>query len=72
LTAHAAREETVLFPAMNGSWSDKDLDELKEAQESDEKRLLGEDADEKIYKMLGDIEAAAGIESVADFTRKLK
>ena len=72
MTAHAAREATVLFPAMEGTWSDKQLDALKEAQEKDEKRLLGEDADEKVYKMLADIEAAAGIESVADFTRRLK
>lgn len=72
MMAHAAREETVLFPAMEGTWSDKDLDALKEAQEEDEKELLGEDADEKVYKMLGDLESAAGIESVADFTRRLK
>jgi hemerythrin-like domain-containing protein len=72
MMAHGAREETVLFPAMEGTWSDKDLDALKEAQEEDEKKLLGEDADEKIYEMLGDLEAAAGIESVADFTRRLK
>jgi hemerythrin-like domain-containing protein len=72
MMAHAAREETVLFPAMQGTWSDDELDALKEAQEEDEKKLLGDDADEKVFKMLGDIEAAAGIESVGDFTRRLK
>lgn len=70
--AHDAREETVLFPAMEGTWSDEELNDLKEAEESGEEELFGEDADEKIYKMLGDIESASGIESVADFTRRLK
>lgn len=72
ITAHAAREATVLFPAMEGTWSESELKELKESQEKDEKKLLGKDADEKIYKMLGDVESAAGIESVKDFTRRLK
>jgi hypothetical protein len=57
---------------MEGTWSDKELNALKKAQEDDEKKLLGENADEMVYKMLGDIEAAAGIESVADFTRTLR
>ena len=72
MVAHAAREQTVLFPAMVGTWTDEQLDALKEAQEADEKRLLGEDADEKVYKMMGDIETAAGIRSVSDFTRRLR
>lgn len=72
IMAHAAREETVLFPAMMGTWSDDDLDALKETQEEHERELLGEDAAEKVYEMLGDLEAAAGIESVADFTRRLE
>jgi hemerythrin-like domain-containing protein len=72
MTAHAAREATVLFPAMMGTWSDDELDNLKETQEKDEKKLLGKDADEKIYSMLGELESSAGIESVKDFTRRLK
>jgi hemerythrin-like domain-containing protein len=72
MTAHDAREATVLFPAMQGTWSDDQLHKLREAQEKDEKKLLGEDADEKLYGMLGEVESAAGIESVKDFTRRLK
>jgi hemerythrin-like domain-containing protein len=72
LTAHAAREETVLFPAMQGTWAEKDLKALKETQEEHEEKLLGKDAGEKIYAMLGDVEASAGIDSVRDFTRRLK
>jgi hemerythrin-like domain-containing protein len=72
MTAHDAREATVLFPAMQGTWTDDQLHKLREAQEKDEKKLLGEDADEKLYSMLGEVESAAGIESLNDFTRRLR
>jgi hemerythrin-like domain-containing protein len=72
MTAHDAREATVLFPAMEGIWTDKQLQSLKEAQEEDEEKLLGEEGEEKLYSMLGEVESAAGIESVKDFTRRLK
>lgn len=72
MTAHAAREETVLFVAMEGTWSDDQLDAAKDAQEEQEKMLLGDDADEKVYAMLGEIESAAGIESLKDFTRRAR
>lgn len=72
MTAHAAREETVLFVAMAGTWSASELQAAKETQEKQEKELLGKDADEKVYEMLGEIESAAGIESVKDFTRRAR
>lgn len=72
LTAHAAREETVMFVAMEGTWSDDELQALKDAQEEHEEKLLGEDAAEKVYAMLGQIEAAAGVDSLKDFTRRAK
>jgi hemerythrin-like domain-containing protein len=72
MTAHDAREATVLFPAIQGTWSDKQIQNLKEAQEEDEEKLLGKEANEKIYSMLGEVESAAGIESVRDFTRRLR
>ena len=70
--AHAAWEETVLFPCMEGTWSDSDLDDLKETQEKHEKKLLGEDATMKIYGMVADLESSAGITSLKDFTRRTK
>ncbi len=72
LSAHSAWEETMLYPAMNGTWSDDDLDNLKETQEEHEKKLLGEDADEKVYGMLADLEEACNIRSVRDFTFRAK
>ncbi|WP_424357476.1 hemerythrin domain-containing protein [Methanocella sp. MCL-LM] len=70
--AHAAWEETVLFPCMEGTWSESDLDDLKETQEKHEKKLLGEDATMKIYGMVADLESSAGITSLKDFTRRAK
>lgn len=69
MMAHAAWEQMVLFLAMEGKMSEKELDELKEAQEEDEKRLLGDDAEEKVYGMLADLESACGVTGLRDFTR---
>jgi hemerythrin-like domain-containing protein len=70
--AHAAWEQTVLFPVMAGTWSKDELEELKEKQEEHEKKLLGKDATEKAYTMLMDLEKSAGISGLDDFTRRLK
>ena len=70
ITAHAAYEESCLFPAMEGTWSDDQLADLREKQEEDEKRLLGNDATEKTFNMLKDLETSCGIEGINDFTRR--
>jgi hemerythrin-like domain-containing protein len=70
--AHAAWEETVLFPTMEGTWSEDELNDLRETQEEHEKKLLGKDAVNKVYGMLTDLESSAGITGVQDFTRRLK
>lgn len=72
ITAHAAYEETCLFPAMNGTWSDRDLADLREKQEEAEKKMLGEDAAQKVYSMLGDLESSCGVEGLRDFTRRTR
>ena len=69
--AHAAWEETVLFPAVEGTWSGDELNDLRKLQENDEKKLLGKGATKKEYDMLADLEASAGISGVADFTRRI-
>ncbi len=69
---HAAWEETVLFPAMLGTWSEDELDDLREIQEEQEKKLLGKDAVKKVTGKLLDLESSAGIAGVGDFTRRLK
>jgi hemerythrin-like domain-containing protein len=72
ITAHAAFEETVLFPVMEGTWSQKDLDKLRETQEKDEKKLMGDDAAEKMFRMLTSLESACGVSGLRDYTRRLK
>jgi hemerythrin-like domain-containing protein len=72
LTAHAAFEETVLFPVMEGTWSQKDLKNLRETQEEDEKKLMGDDAAEKLYGMLTSLESSCGITGLRDYTKRLK
>jgi hemerythrin-like domain-containing protein len=72
ITAHAAYEESCLFPAVEGTWSDDQLDALREKQEEDEKRLLGEDATQKVFNRLTELESSCGIESVRDFTKRSK
>jgi hemerythrin-like domain-containing protein len=72
ITAHAAWEDTVLFPVMEGTWSKADLKDLREKQEQDEKKLLGKDAVEKQFNMLADLDNSCGITGLSDFTRRLK
>jgi hemerythrin-like domain-containing protein len=70
--AHASWEETVLFPVMEGTWSEDELNELREIQEKDEKKLLGKDATEKLNSMLISLESACGVTGLNDFARRLK
>ncbi len=72
ITAHAAFEETVLFPVMEGTWSQKDLDNLREIQEEDEKKLMGDNAAEKMFEMLTSLESSCGVTGLRDYTRRMK
>ncbi|HEY3272111.1 MAG TPA: hemerythrin domain-containing protein [Methanocella sp.] len=72
ITAHAAFEETILFPVMEGTWSQKDLDNLREIQEEDEKKLMGDDAAEKTFEMLASLESSCGVTGLRDYTRRMK
>jgi hemerythrin-like domain-containing protein len=71
LTAHAAFEETVVFPFMEGNWSEKELNSLREAQESDEKKLMGDDAVQKTFDNLTSLESSCGVTGLRDYTRRL-
>jgi hemerythrin-like domain-containing protein len=72
ITAHAAFEETVLFPVMEGTWSQKDLKNLREMQDEDEKKLMGDNAAEELYGMLTSLESSCGITGLRDYTRRMK
>ena len=66
--AHAAREDTVLFPAFKAALPDDRLHELAEKFEEIEHRQFGEDGFDAAVKRIAQAEAALGIGDLAAFT----
>jgi hemerythrin-like domain-containing protein len=67
---HAAREDTVLFPAFRTIVSAKEYEELGEKFEDKEHQLFGKDGFEKIVAEVAGLEKALGIYDLAQFTPK--
>ena len=65
---HAAREDTVLFPAFHELVGGKAYLELGEQFEGKEKAVLGERGFEKAVDEVGKLEAALGLDDLARFT----
>jgi len=65
---HAAREDTILFPAWKQTLTAKQLDELGEQFEEIERQQFGEDGYEEAVKQIGDIESRLGLADLAQFT----
>ena len=65
---HAAREDTVLFPAFLEMVSAAELAELGEKFEKEEERRFGEKGFEKMVERVAGIEKQFGIEDIARFT----
>jgi len=68
---HAAREDTVLFPAFRHIVSSHEYDSLGEDFERNEHRLFGEDGFEKMVDRIASIEQSLGIHELAQFTPRL-
>lgn len=68
---HEAREDTVLFPALNKLLPAKRLKELGEQFEKEEDRLFGEEGFEKTVDQVAAIEKQLGIYDLDQFTPKL-
>ena len=68
---HAAREDTVLFPALRKILSAKQLDELGDKFEAEENRLFGGEGFEKTVEQVAAIERDLGIYDLGQFTAKL-
>jgi len=66
--AHAAREDTVLFPALHQIVGGKAYDELGDQFEDIEKQTLGEGGFEKSVADVARIERAFGLDDLAKFT----
>jgi len=65
---HAAREDTIVFPAWKHTLSATQLDELGEQFEAIEHQQFGEDGFEDAVKQISDIEGGLGLADLAQFT----
>jgi hemerythrin-like domain-containing protein len=65
---HAAREDTVLFPAFHELVGEKAYGELGEQFEDKEKTVLGEGGFEKAVADVARLEAALGLDDLSRFT----
>jgi len=66
---HAAREGTVLFPALHGLASRHEYDAIGEASEDKERQLFGQDRFEAIVEEAARLERSICIDDLAHFTR---
>jgi len=57
---HAAREDTIVFPAWKDALSERQLDEMGEEFEEIERRQFGKDGFEDAVAHIGQIEEALG------------
>src|SRR6185503_2556491 len=65
---HAAREDTIVFPAWKKNFSDKQLDEIGDQFEDIEHKMFGKDGFEEAEKKISDIEGRLGFADLAQFT----
>jgi hemerythrin-like domain-containing protein len=65
---HAAREDTVLFPAFRRIVTSNEYDSLGEQFEDEEHKLFGDDGFEKMVDEVANLEKRMGIDNLAQFT----
>jgi hemerythrin-like domain-containing protein len=65
---HAAREDTIIFPAWKKNFTNKQLDELSDQFEDIEHKMFGKDGFEDAEKKISNIEGALGFADLAQFT----
>ncbi|HJT75876.1 MAG TPA: hemerythrin domain-containing protein, partial [Gemmataceae bacterium] len=68
---HAAREDTVLFPALHKVLTAKQIADLGDQFEKEEDRLFGDEGFEKTVDQVAGIEKQLGIYDLARFTPKV-
>ena len=66
--AHAAREDTVVFPAWKEALSERELHEMGDRFEDIERQTFGHDGFEDAVKQVAQIEEALGLADLARFT----
>jgi len=65
---HAAREDTIIFPAWKQTMTGKQLDEMNDKFEDIEHEQFGEDGFEDAVKQISAIESTLGLADIAQFT----
>lgn len=65
---HAAREDTIIFPAWKTNYTNKQLDELGDKFEEIEKKTFGKDGFDDAEHTMTQIEATYGFTDIAQFT----
>ena len=65
---HAAREDTIVFPAWKKNFTDKQLDEISDQFEDIEHKMFGKDGFEDAEKQISKIEGELGFTDLAQFT----
>ena len=65
---HAAREDTIVFPAWKTNFSNKQLDEISDQFEDIEHKMFGKDGFEDAEKTIGGIEESFGFADLGQFT----
>ncbi len=65
---HAAREDTIIFPAWKQTMTDTQLDEMGDKFEDIEKEQFGQDGFEDAVKQISSIESSLGLSDIAQFT----
>ena len=65
---HAAREDTIVFPAWKKNFSDKQLDDISDQFEEIEHKMFGKDGFDDAEKKISSIEMELGFGDLAKFT----
>lgn len=65
---HAAREDTIVFPAWKKNFSNQQLDEISDQFEDIERKMFGRDGFEDAEKKISTIEHTLGFSNLAQFT----
>jgi hemerythrin-like domain-containing protein len=65
---HAAREDTIIFPAWKNAVTDAQYDELNDRFEEIEQQQFGKDGFEAAVKKIGEIEEHLGMGDISRFT----
>src|SRR5436309_9876771 len=65
---HAAREDTIVFPAWKKNFSNKQLDEISDQFEEIEHKMFGKDGFEDAEQKISSVESSLGLSDLAQFT----